>query len=87
VRVSNVTREVQSHVEADPEGLRGRTVERRIVDLSNLTWDILTTYVIDSVDCGDEEAEFVLEKPVPAFELSFPMLAISRDDFPTAADA
>lgn len=82
VKVSNVTREVQAFIEADVNGLRGKTVDRRLVDADALNWDILDTYVIDSCDSGDIDAEFVLMKPVPAYELKFPMLVINRDDFP-----
>lgn len=82
VHVSNVTREAQAFIEADANGLRGKTVDRRLVDADNLVWDILDSYTIIAVDCDEKVAAFTLEKPVPAYELRFPMLVINRDDFP-----
>lgn len=85
VLVSNVTREVQSYIEADVNGLRGKKVERRIVD-DTLAWEILDSYIIDSCEADEKVASFVLAKPVPAFELKFPMLVVNRDDFPGVTD-
>lgn len=86
VQVSNVTREAQAYIEADANGLRGKTVERRLVDADTLTWDILDVYTITAVDCDDTLASFTLEKPIPAYELKYPMLVINRDDFPAVPE-
>jgi phage-related protein len=80
VLVSNVTREPEGYIQATD--LRGKTVERRIVDPSNLTWDIMDSMSIDSYETDDTHARFVLMKPIPAAGLKFPTQVLTREDFP-----
>jgi phage-related protein len=86
VMVSNVTREVESLLDAN-SGMRGKSVTITMVHKDDpVAGELTQQFIITESISNAQMATFTLEKAIPAFEIPLPRRVFTTDEFPGIQD-